>query len=58
MSEPTDHELIDSIWRMASRDAELVARAREQIERSLELLRQPMPSTFVGGQRLPPDPNR
>jgi|EndMetStandDraft_6_1072998.scaffolds.fasta_scaffold65515_2 hypothetical protein len=58
MSEPTNHELIDSLWRKASTDAELIGHAREQIERSLKLLRQPMPSTFVGEQRLPPDPSR
>ncbi|MCP3397748.1 MULTISPECIES: hypothetical protein [unclassified Bradyrhizobium] len=53
MSEPTNNEHIGLRRHLAFHEAELIARSREQIERSPELLRQPMPSTFVGEQRPP-----
>jgi hypothetical protein len=48
MSEPTNNKHIDVRWRLASHEAELIAKSREQIARSLEILRQPMPETRAG----------
>jgi hypothetical protein len=48
MSGPTSNEYIDFRRRLASHEAELIAKSREQIARSLEILRQPMPETRPG----------
>jgi hypothetical protein len=53
LSESTRNEHIKLRLRLASLEAELIARTHEQTARSLALLRQPVPSTFLGEQREP-----
>lgn len=54
MYKSTNHKHIDLRRPLAAHETELIARAREQIARSLELLRQPAPSTFLG-EKCKPD---
>lgn len=53
MSQASNHEHINFRRRLASRDAKLVARSRDILWHSLELLRKPTPLTFLGKQREP-----
>ena len=48
MSEPTNSEHIKLRRTLAFNHAEVIARTRELLARSMELLRQPVPSTFLG----------